>query len=177
MSGTTSQPYAIPRAAGRCAATGRELTPGEPYIAALAERAEDDALDRLDYSAQAWDEGARPPRLFAFWRAVVSEPDARPKVFIDDDALLALFEQLGEAEDERRIAFRFVLALILIRKRLLRHEGGRRENGVSFMIVRMRGPQGWKEDAPIFEVVDPQMTRDMIADVTEQLGLALRGEA
>lgn len=175
MSRMTGQGYSIARSTGRCAATGVELRPGDACVAALAERVEDEGLDRLDYSEAAWEGGARPARLFGSWRYVAATPESRRKPFIDDDALLELFERLGEDDAPRRRAFRFVLALMLIRKRLLRHEGSRGSGDGSVMLVRARGPEGWNPEDPLIEVVDPDLDQRAIGDVTEQLSQLLAG--
>ena len=44
------------------------------------------------------------------------------------------------------------------------------------MLVRMRGAEGWETESPPIEVADPAMDETTIAEVTEQLGAALRGE-
>jgi hypothetical protein len=107
----------------------------EPYVTALVEVPDSEQFARVEYSAQAWAAGARPERMFGFWRAVVPEPNAKPRLFIDDDALLDMFEQLAETTDPKRVAFRFVLALMLIRKRVLVCEDAR----ARVMLVRARG--------------------------------------
>ncbi len=173
----TSNQYTIGRSSGKCAATGVDLAPGDRIVTALVERAADEGLERLDFAESAWREDRPPARLVGWWRSTVASPDAPRKAFIDDEALLSLFEQLGETDEPRRVAFRFVLALILIRKRLLRHTGSKSREGVQVMLVRMRGATGWDDAPPPIEVIDPVMDEATIADVTEQLGQALRGES
>ncbi|MEC9373697.1 MAG: hypothetical protein VYC34_07630 [Planctomycetota bacterium] len=176
MSSLTSQHYNLGRPAEQCAASGAPLTPGTPFVAALVEREGVDGFDRLDFTQEAWASMARPARLVGFWRGIAPEPDAAPKPFIDDEALLSLFEQLGESDDPKRQAFRFVLALMLVRKRLLRHEGSRKRQDGDVMLIRMRGPEGWGEGSTIVEVVDPNLDRETIGQVTEQVGQILRGD-
>src|SRR5262245_201609 len=117
--------YEISRATGLCAATAKPIAVGQEFIAALVE-ADDgpggERLERADYSADAWASGARPARLFGYWRARMESPDAKRKPFIDDAALMDLFEQLGEATEPARLSFRYVLGLMLVRKRLLKYE-------------------------------------------------------
>jgi len=173
MSGLSSAPYDLGRSSGLCAATGRALAPGDAVVAALVEREADDGLDRLDYSLGAWDEGARPERLFCFWRRHVADPNVKPKPFIDDEELLALFDQLAEAEQDRQLAFRFILALILIRKRLLKHVGSSDADARPVMLVRRKGADA---EAPPIEVEDPGMTAEAVEAATEQLSLAMRGD-
>lgn len=174
MSGQPSAPYDIGRSSGQCAATGAALVPGEFAVAALIENESDGALSRLDYSISAWESSARPDRLFCFWRRRIPEPNVKPKPFIDDKELLALFERLAEAEGDRGLAFRFVLALLLIRNRLLRQVGSSKKGDRHALLVIPKGAGG---EIPPIEVIDPGMTPQAIDAVTEEFERVLRGEA
>jgi len=160
--------YEIARATGVCAGSGRPIAVGDPYIAALVESATEDRLERADYSLQAWEAGARPARLYGYWRATMESPDSKKQPFIDDAALMDLFEQLGEATEPGRVSFRYLLTLMLVRKRLLRYEGTRRAGQQSLMLVRAATRAG-ETPAPIVEVLDPGMNDAAIAEAIEQL--------
>lgn len=162
--------YEIARPTGVCAGSGAAIAPGEPLVAVLLEGA-DERLQRRDYTPRAWEDGqaGRPPhtidglRVIGFWRGVMPEPGESRRRFIDDEALTDLFEQLGGGEpDPKRAPFRYVLALILVRKRLLRLEPG----GPGLTV---RWPKAPPEQQPI-HVPDPGMTEEAVADVIEQLG-------
>ncbi|MCW5767960.1 MAG: hypothetical protein KIT19_04695 [Phycisphaeraceae bacterium] len=169
--------YEIARASGVCAGTGRPITVGESYIAALwtetdPERPGTELMRRSDYSTEAWITGHRPTGpLVGHWRATLSPPNTRKRALIGDDELLDLFMQLGETTEPKRLAFRYLLALILVRKRLLRVEGSPKRGTLN---VRLK-PVG---DAPgeVVEVVDPGMDEAMIADATEQLSAVLAND-
>ncbi len=168
--------YHIGRPTGVCAATGDALAPGDAFIATLAERDEDDGFDRHDYALEAWENGARPERLFSYWRTVVPDPeDPKDDALIDDDVLIALFERLAEDERPQRIAFRFVLALILMRKRLLKYVGRETddEGGDERWLMY---PKGVKAPEPPLEVVNPHLSDEDVRDLLDQLGEILRGE-
>lgn len=199
--------YPIGTSSRRCAATGRDLLTGEAYVAALVQSPDSDDIRREDFSAASWDAGARPRKplaMIGFWRGTVHEPGAGKKRFllIDDAALLELFEQTGEdlegvghgsdadfkaAAEADRLAFRFVLALLLMRKRLLIHErntpippggGGGRPN----LLVRVKGeprPEGagTPGELALIEVVDPGLDEAAILRVTQQLRAVLSDDA
>jgi len=177
MAFAPSRQYEIARPTGVCAATGEAINPGDVMVATLAERQEDDGFERRDYSAEAWEKGARPAGMIGHWRTVMPEPGTEPKPFIDDDSLLGLFHQLEDAEEPSRLAFRFVLALMLLRKRMLRPAGMEKREGQSIMLVRARGPEGWSADDPPIEVIDPGLDEQTLESVTEQLGQVIRGAA
>lgn len=189
--------YDIQRPTGVCAATGRELAPGETVYTALVDppaedRPEDQrkpnesgelSMLRVDVSAEAWESGFRPPHLFGFWRAEVPEPNEKKKLLVGDAAIQELMLSMEDATENKQLAFRYVLALILLRKKLLRHDGiDRREQEdgpvqdywqFTPKLDIDKGHFGkWNPDAK-FEILDPHITEDEIAGVTEQLGQVL----
>jgi len=184
----SSSPYEIVKSEGVCPATGATLSPGDRVVVALVETPDDQALHRVDYSEAAWDEGARPKiplRLFGFWRTVVPEPGAKKvQPLIGDADLLDLFDQLGEeaeSADARRLAFRYLLALILIRKRQLTYEGGTpadlKHGKQGVMRIRPKGTPMPPEGPPLIEVIDPGLDDETVAAATEELGQIMDLEA
>lgn len=178
MSRFGSQDYPIGKGSGVCAATGRRLDVGERFVATLVESEESEELQRADFSIEAWEEGARPRRLFGFWRGVVPEPNAKKHVLIDDDALLDLFDQLASATDSKRVAFRFVLCLTLVRKRLLVCESTRAARGdqPGLMMIRRKGDPRPPEGPALVEVIDPGMTDEAIDEVIVQFEAVMAGD-
>ncbi len=191
--------YQVQRATGKCAITGRELEPGEPYMATLievdpesverteaesADKSNDDAsaandlgMRRLDICMEAWNHNPPPPPdgIFCYWKTVVPEPTEKRRLFVDDAVLLNLFRRLEDDEQPKRQAFRFVLGLILMRKRLLKYEGSERVKGddgtdVDWWLVKAKG-----EEDPI-RVLNPRLGDDEVQQVTEQLSEVLDGE-
>jgi len=167
--------YHVARSTGVCAATGHVIEPGSVCVATLCEREEDDGLDRLDYSLEAWEGGSRPERLFSFWRTTVRGAGEKRSPLVDDEVLMDLFDRLAEDERPQRVAFRFVLSLILMRKRLLRFVGRRPSDG--------EGEERWfyrrkgsNPDEPAVAVRNPQLSDDDVRELTAQLGEILQGE-
>lgn len=171
--------FEVARATGVCGATGRAIAVGEAYIACLwispspePGTGESEGMLRTDYSAEAWISGSRPAGpVVGHWRATLSPPNTRKRALIGDDELLDLFMQLADATEPKRQAFRYLLALILVRKRLLRVETARRRGT---LVVRLR-PVG---DVPgeVVEVADPGMDEVMVAEATEQLSAVLASD-
>lgn len=188
MSQFTAATYDVERPTGQCAFTGRLLRPGETYMATLVEfdgeaaagesEAKSDAaaslgLRRIDVSGEAWSSGQRPPRLFSHWRATVPAATQKKKLFVDDQVLLNLLERLEDTRDEQRLAFRFVLCLILMRKKLLAYERGEKasaDEGGEWWIVRRRGGE------QTYRVLDPHLDEQRIEQVTSQLSQILEAE-
>jgi hypothetical protein len=194
--------YEIEDPAGVCALTGRRLEPGESYMASLVEldaeqqqaereRGNEKAavlgLKRMDVSLEAWEAGQRPEKLFGYWKSRIPEPkQKKQKVFVDAPMLMNLLERLAGTKDARRQAFRFVIALILMRKKLLRYDGSSTETGEEGETLHWwkltpkadvrKGPlSAWDEQNPI-AVRDPRLDERQIREVCDQLGEILEAD-
>lgn len=172
--------YSVSSPTRVCAATGRQLRTGDPFVSALCQDVQTEEFRRVDYSIDAWEGGARPGsplELIGTWRGTVPDPNEKRKLLLDEGSLLDLFEQTADAvagatseTNRRREVFRFVLALILIRKRLLICEKSTWSNGTaSVMLVRPKGVPRPPEGPALIEVADPGMSDDDVAAVIEQL--------
>jgi hypothetical protein len=136
-----STSWDIGRFTGQCAVTGEPLSPGKQQVVALVEREDDPSapLVRMDFSEAGWNSPARPKGVIAFWKATVPEPGEKKRGFVDDQTLLDLFERLGGDDRIHRVRFRFVLMLLLVRKKLLRVTGTSSEGGVETWHVLPKG--------------------------------------
>ena len=165
---------------GVCSATGRALAVGEAYIAALVEVPATDSseptLARMDFALEAWAAGARPAppaALIGFWRSEVPERGKPKSPLAEASEIGELFEHLSEATDPRRLAFRYLLALILVRKRRLVVEGSRRDGeGRSYLLVRWRGAE--HKDDPLMDVLDPALDETSVEAMAEELEAVMR---
>lgn len=163
--------YSVSRATRICGKSGRVLEPAEACVATLQEN-ESGELERIDYALEAWSDDDRPRRLLGMWRTSVPADSGPRRAFVDDEALLDIFVRLEGESSRQRQAFRYVLALVLLRKRLLRFEGRRTHDDSELWLLRPRGAG----DGPAMEVVDPGLTDDDIVAVHEQLGEILHGD-
>jgi hypothetical protein len=108
--------YDIQRCSRRCQATGRELAEGEDCFSVLV--TDGAQLVRQDYAREAW--SGPPDRTLAWWRFRVPTRDASRPRLAPSDVLLSLLEQLEHEPDREEL--RYVLALWLVRRRVLRIE-------------------------------------------------------
>ena len=111
------------RACGRtCAKTERALNPGEVYFSVL-EAAELDFV-RHDYCVEAWQ--GPPAECVGWWRSrIPTKHDAQPRL-APTDVMLNLFEALEERPLE--LEFRYLLGLLLLRRRLVRRDESRHDD-------------------------------------------------
>jgi len=94
----------------------------------------------------------------------------KKKVFVDDEVLCTLFERLADASEPVKINFRFVLGLILMRKRLIVYESSRNDGAKEIWQVRFKG----KEE--VLDLLNPRLDESQILDVSNQLGEILNEE-
>ena len=161
----------VSRPTGVCASTGESLLPNTPAMAALCEREEDEGFDRLDFTIEAWDKDPNPPRLFSHWRYIVPEGGKKPDIVIDETVLIDLFERLAEDDRPQRVAFRYILALVLLRKRTLQLIGREDEDDGEIWLLRFKGTDG----EPI-QVKNPGIAEEEIHHLSDQLGEILQGD-
>jgi hypothetical protein len=97
----------------QCAATGRAFVAGDLVCSALVRR--NGTIERVDVAAEAW--GGPPADAVAWWRCrhpAVQDAGREPA---PADALLDALEALEDSPDE---PLRYLLALQLVRRRVLR---------------------------------------------------------
>jgi len=133
----------VPRALGKCAVCGRSIEGGERLFAAVRETPT--GLERLDIAPEHW-EAFDKSHLLGFWQTVMPAAEQKKKVFVDDEVLCTLFERLADATETAKLNFRFVLALVLMRKRLIIYEETRKEEGHDVWVVRLKGREDRRLD-------------------------------
>jgi len=157
--------YDIAKAECLCLACNRAMAPGEEFVAALREV--DPLFERYDYCPSCWSGQAEAAKqgLLGFWKARVPQPAKKKKTFVDDEVLLDFFGQLDGDDTAAKVDLRFVLALVLMRKKLLIYDrSDKLPDGRDAWVMHAKG-----EDRNV-AVIDPHMDEDKIASVSQQLG-------
>src|SRR5690242_20133145 len=132
----TSGGYDVARPLGKCAVSGTDIVAGQKFMAALRETPA--GFERVDVSLEAWPQFDRKDVL-ALWQTTMPKHEQKKKVFVDDQVLCELFERLADATEPAKLNFRFVLGLILMRKRMIIYENTRHEDGKEIWSVRFKG--------------------------------------
>jgi hypothetical protein len=170
---------------------------------------------RVDFCESCWDKGRRPEELspaalgletassesappqlamFSFWKTTVPFPQQKKKLLVDDSVLLDVFSRMEGRTEPQEIRFRFVLALILMRKRLLKYEGmedplapptGSHDPAAPKPVETWRmipkipdptgAPGGTWAPSPV-HVINPHLTAEQITEVSQQLSAILAEE-
>ncbi|MCL2640002.1 MAG: hypothetical protein FWD53_04075 [Phycisphaerales bacterium] len=132
---------------------------------------------RIDFCEKCWADGKRPVEgegeMFSFWKTIVPEPQQKKKLLVDDNVLADVFQRMEDKTEPQEIRFRFVLALILMRKRLLKYEGMEPASPDSTIETWRMLPRG--TDKPV-HVINPHLTADQITEVSQQLSAILAEE-
>jgi hypothetical protein len=110
--------FEVQRSSRRCAATDLPIEPGDVCYSVLEARGAE--IVRKDFSSAAWTDP--PAEAFAWWRTRIPEPIAKKVKLAPNDVLLELFDQL--ADDPSHADMRYVLTLLLVRRRVFRLEAG-----------------------------------------------------
>jgi hypothetical protein len=108
--------YEIQRCTRRCATTGREFAPGEVFYSVLIAQGAD--LVRQDFSAEAWQ--GPPEKAVGWWKSQMPGGNDHRMHWAPNDVMLQFFEQLAEQPDKQDM--RYVLAILLVRRRVLRQD-------------------------------------------------------
>jgi hypothetical protein len=156
--------WEIDKPLGQCYGTGRKIGPGEEYFSTLVET--DQGLQRRDFCAEYWN--GEKPDVFCYWKTKLPQPDQKKHIFVDDQMLMAFFERLEKETEQEKINFRFVLALILMRKRRLKYDSSKTENNMEIWRLRMTGENDF------VEVLNPNLDQQQIEQLTSQIGEILQ---
>lgn len=162
------QGYDVSRPHGKCFITGQIIDTGAKFMAALRETPA--GFERLDISLDAWQTFDRKDVL-AFWQTVMPAPQqVKKKLFVDDQVLCELFERLATTTEPAKISFRFVLGLILMRKRMIVYESTNMDGDKEVWKVRFKG----RDDQ--LDLVNPRLDEQQVMDVSRQLSEILNEE-
>jgi len=156
--------WEINRPLGQCCGSGKKIGCGEEYFGALVET--EQGLQRRDFCVDYWEK--EKPSVFCFWKTRLPHPDQKKQIFVDDQMLMAFFERLAEETEQEKINFRFVLALVLMRKRRLKYDSSRTQDGKEIWCLRIVG------DKQTVEVVNPHLDEEQIKQLSSQIGQILQ---
>jgi hypothetical protein len=161
--------YDVARPQGQCAICHQAIAPATKYVAALSETST--GFQRIDYCTTCWNPGCTSgASVIAHWQTLMPRPEQKKKVFVDDTVLCELFERLGTVTEPAKLSFRFVLGLILMRKRLVIYESTKIDHDREIWQVRMKG----RDD--MLDLLDPKLEAAQIHEVSQQLGEILHQE-
>lgn len=143
----------------RCAAGDRPLAPGEEYFSTLT--LEQGAPVRRDFAAEAWQ--GPPDGVVAWWKSRM-EGGAKARLAPHEvlvNLFAALADQPGEAE------FRYVLGLLLVRRKVLKLVEGDRMASADRILLEC--PQREEQFDLLVAVPDANRTAELDARMADLL--------
>lgn len=159
--------FEISRPAGTCSVSGRGLGEGEAFHTVLVETVS--GFERRDVAEECWT--GPPENAVCHFKTRVPKKAERRRVFVDDEVLVDFFLRLGRSDEPLKQRFRFVLALMLMRKRILKYE----------QTVRAEDAEVWRmrltKDKSVHDVRNPELNEVQIQELTAELSNILAGPA
>lgn len=143
-----------------CAGTGKPLTAGSICFSAVLEK--NGQFIREDYSEEGWN--GPPEGAIGFWQSTVAASETDQHKILDADGLMQYFEQLSDEGNEAQEKTRYVLSLLLLKKRKLILDGSRQDGEMEFLIC-----SGKKGEGP-FEIRNYNLPDHEIQNLQAQLG-------
>jgi hypothetical protein len=157
-----NQEWTIQSRGHHCAHTNRPFVEGEYFHALLY--LEKGAYRREDLSEEAFKTRPEEPRPFSHWRAkYVPPPPAQVEAVnkqTAEDLLRAYMEETGQEHTNAR----YILALMLERKRILKEVEVKRGDDGSITRIYEHGKTG-----EVFVVPDPQLKLSQVEEVQRQV--------
>ena len=108
--------FEVQRCTRRCAVTEREFKPGETFYSAILP--DGGGVKRVDYAVDGWQ--GPPENAIGHWRSQMPDLNTQKVHWAPSDVILHYFCQLDDEPENADT--RFVLALLMIRRRILRLE-------------------------------------------------------
>lgn len=149
-----------------CSKTGREFIEGEFFYTLLLRDGE--GFRREDLSEEAWKERNENIQPFSFWRTKYEPPAPPPPEPMKRDDAESLLRRLIEENNPIHINVRYILALMLERKRLLKPMESRDED----MMVYEHASTG-----ETIVIANPHLNFDQIPEIQREVSMMLAPQA
>jgi hypothetical protein len=155
-----------------CHHTGIAFTEGEVFYTALFDEPQSEELIRRDFSLTAWDEARAAATPFSFWKSVYEAPvsNARPEV-VEKETAETLLRRLIEEDNPGTENTRYILAVMLERKKQLRQTATRETDDATFLIYEQ------PKSGEVYIIRDPELKLDQVEAVQREVSLMLTPRA
>lgn len=160
------QEWKIKGRAHACCVTGQPFAENEPFYTALFEDdSEEDGFIRRDYCVAAWKQERPQLQPFSHWRSVYEPPVAEParRDVVEKEGAESLLRRLIEEDDPLTENTRFILALMLERKKNLR-ETDTRSLGSARLRIYEHAKSG-----EVFIIRDPELRLDQLESIQREV--------
>jgi hypothetical protein len=162
------QNWHIRSRAHACAQTEIPFAEGQPMITAIYFDAETGGYLRRDISIDAWEKETTERKAIAHWRTAYSPTvtEAKPEVASKEGAL-ALLQRFIEEDEPTTENARYILALMLERKRTLIPTATKEVDGNKMLFYEN------KKSGEVYVVRDPELRLDELAQLQDEVAMLL----
>ncbi len=162
------QNWSIRSRAHTCAVTGRSFEDGESFHTTIFFDPDENGYVRRDICAEAWAQEVEQRKPVAAWKTIYSRvlAEAKPEITPKEGAQ-ALLQRFIEEGDPRTENARYILALMLERKRQLHQTAEKEIDGAKMLFYENR------KTGEIFIVRDPELKLSEMADMQDEVATLL----
>jgi len=162
------QAWNIRSRAHLCSLSGRAFSEGEPFYTAIYFDPETSGYLRRDVSLDAWEQELSERKPIAYWKTAYTPhvEEERPEVTSKESAMTLLQRFIEEDEPNTENA-RYILALMLERKRIL-SPTATKETETGKMLFYEN-----KKTGEVFIVRDPELRLDELVQVQDEVAMLL----
>ncbi len=162
------QNWSIRSRAHTCALTGRPFEDGESFHTTIHFDPDENGYVRRDVCAEAWAQEVEQRKPVAAWKTIYSRvlAEAKPEITPKEGAQ-ALLQRFIEEGDPRTENARYILALMLERKRQLHQTAEKEIDGAKMLFYENR------KTGEIFIVRDPELKLSEMADMQDEVATLL----
>lgn len=158
--------WEIKSRAHACSGTGRPFADGEPFYTLLFRDRQ--GFRREDLCEEAWRARNDNIQPFSFWRTRYRPPPPPEPEPLHKETAEDLLRRFMAEQDDTHTNARFVLAVMLERKRLLKQIEAR-DDGHTRLLVYEHAKTG-----EVFVIPDPQLRLEQVAAVQNEVAALLR---
>jgi hypothetical protein len=155
--------------ARQCAVTGRPFNEGDPVHSALYWK--DGAYLRIDMSEEAWNQRNDNIAPISSWKFAYEPPPPPPPEPLKKDDAESLLRRMMEENEPSKLNARYILALMLERKRILKMLD-RKKNGADTILIYEHTPTGetWLIQDPHLKLAELEPVQNEVAALLHTTG-------
>ena len=148
-----------------CSHTEEPFKEGQPFYTAIFWDEEEGEFRREDYGEAAWTELHEGFTPFSFWRSLYEPPSSDPKKqdVVDKEDVETALKRMIEENDPATEKTRYLLALMLERKKILKQIDAQEKDGRRLVIYCRRKTE------EIYIVPDPGLEISEIANLQAEV--------
>lgn len=162
------QDWKISRRGSKCSHSGVKFADGEAFYTCIFDDPESEGFLRKDFSETAWKELNETLQPFSFWKSTCKYPPVEEKPgVLENESAEAMLRRMIEEDEATTENVRYILALMLERKKALRPVGVKDTESSRLLLYEHRFT------GDVLIVRDPQLKLDEVEKVQQEVSRLL----